>query len=181
VSKIEGQSEHFMELYIPVSRQISNYCRALTGNKDIARDLLQDTLLSAFESMATIRNKDSFLYYLCATAKRIYMKQTRRNKFIGDSSEIDKWESISSEQEGDISMDIQILNKALDKLPVKQREALVLFEIVGFSLKEIKTMQGGGLSGVKSRIVRAREKLYSMLSDLESKGRKIGIDKKVEV
>jgi RNA polymerase sigma-70 factor (ECF subfamily) len=71
--------------------------------------------------------------------------------------------------EGDVSADIQILNQALSYLPQEQREAIVLFEIVGFSIEEIKAMQGGSLSGVKSRLVRARQKLADMLSDAESK------------
>ena len=64
-----------------------------------------------------------------------------------------------------MNYDIQVLYAALDKLPVKQKEAVVLFEISGFSLEEIKNIQGGTLSGAKSRVKRGREKLAILLND----------------
>jgi RNA polymerase sigma-70 factor (ECF subfamily) len=158
-----------MELYDPVRRHISNYCRSLTGNNDTARDLLQDALLAAYEGFENLRKQESFLFFLCGIARRIYLKQIRRNKFWADNKKIDSNLHIAIDMEGDVSADIQILNQALSYLPQEQREAIVLFEIVGFSIEEIKAMQGGSLSGVKSRLVRARQKLADMLSDAESK------------
>jgi len=40
-----------------------------------------------------------------------------------------------------------------------QREAIVLFELDGYSLEEIATIQGVTLSAVKTRLARGREKL----------------------
>jgi RNA polymerase sigma-70 factor (ECF subfamily) len=61
-----------------------------------------------------------------------------------------------------------VLDRALARLPEKQREAVILFEISGFSLAEIREIQGGSLSGVKSRIVRGRDNLANLLRDRES-------------
>jgi RNA polymerase sigma-70 factor (ECF subfamily) len=52
---------------------------------------------------------------------------------------------------------------ALSTLPEKQREAVTLFEISGLSLNEIMEIQGGSLSGVKSRVTRGREELARLL------------------
>jgi len=62
------------------------------------------------------------------------------------------------------NLDVEILYKALQKLPASQAEAIVLFEISGFSLNEITEIQGGTLSGVKTRLKRGREKLASILN-----------------
>jgi RNA polymerase sigma-70 factor (ECF subfamily) len=51
----------------------------------------------------------------------------------------------------------------LNKMPTKQKEAIVLFEISGLSLNEIHQIQGGSLSGVKSRIGRGRQHLEQKL------------------
>jgi DNA-directed RNA polymerase specialized sigma24 family protein len=59
--------------------------------------------------------------------------------------------------------DVAMLNRALARLPERQREAVVLFEISDLSLEEIRVIQGGSLSGVKSRIVRGRQKLAELL------------------
>jgi RNA polymerase sigma-70 factor, ECF subfamily len=181
VSIQNKHSEQFMELFIPVKRQISNYCRTLTGNGDVARDLLQDTLLAAYEGFGNLRKQDSFLFFLCGIARRIYLKQIRRNKFWADNNKIDSNHYVAFDLEGDISADIQILNKALSQLPPEQRESIVLFEIIGFSLEEIKAIQGGSLSGVKTRIVRARQKLLIMLADGESMKSVSDTTKKIKV
>ena len=59
----------------------------------------------------------------------------------------------------DIDHDVEVLYNLLGKLPPKQRECVVLFELSGFSLEEIRQLQGGTLSGVKSRLTRGREQL----------------------
>jgi RNA polymerase sigma-70 factor (ECF subfamily) len=171
----------FLELYTPVQQQISNYCRALTGNEDMARDLLQDALLAALDGFEGLRKKESFLFFLCGIARRIYLKQIRRNKFRADNSLIDANKHITSELDGETSIDIQLLYKALSQLPIEQREALVFFELMGFSLIEIQSFQGGSLSGVKSRIVRARQKLADTLTDQESKKPEHSTIKKIEI
>jgi len=55
----------------------------------------------------------------------------------------------------------------LERLPIREREAIVLFEITGLSIKEIQEIQGGTLSGVKSRMARARNRLKGMLVESE--------------
>ena len=44
-------------------------------------------------------------------------------------------------------------------MPPEQREAIVLFELDGFSIEEIAAMQQVSLSAIKSRLVRGRERL----------------------
>ena len=68
-----------------------------------------------------------------------------------------------SQPSAEVAMDVQLLYEALDNLPVKQRDAVILFEITGFSLEEIRAMQGGTLSGVKARVARGRRKLAKLL------------------
>ena len=71
----------------------------------------------------------------------------------------------SHELPPDLSPDVDLLYDYLDRLPHKYREAFLLFEFSGFSLKEIQKLQGGSLSGVKSRLTRAREQLRLWLND----------------
>jgi RNA polymerase sigma-70 factor (ECF subfamily) len=72
-----------------------------------------------------------------------------------------------------------VLYSALNKLKEKYREAIVLFEISGFTLDEIRDVQGGTLSGVKSRLKRGREMLEKiMLDNYSSKSKKIFSEKK---
>ena len=60
------------------------------------------------------------------------------------------------------------LYQALSRLPLAVREAIVLYEIEGFSQEEICNIQGGTLSGVKSRINRGRESLKKIIEAAET-------------
>jgi RNA polymerase sigma-70 factor (ECF subfamily) len=60
------------------------------------------------------------------------------------------------------------LYKALALLPDEQRECLVLFEITGFSIKEIMEIQNSSESAIKQRLKRGRAKLLEILT-FESK------------
>ena len=51
------------------------------------------------------------------------------------------------------------LHQALALLPDAQREAVILFEISGFNLKEVAEIQEASLSAVKQRLKRGRERL----------------------
>jgi RNA polymerase sigma-70 factor (ECF subfamily) len=65
----------------------------------------------------------------------------------------------------DTNHDVKLLNELLSKLPDKQREAIVLFELSGFSIEEIRDLQGGSLSGVKMRLSRGRDQLRLWLEE----------------
>lgn len=161
----------FLALYEPLHEQFARYCKAVAGEEQQARDLINETLLKAFEGFEKIRKKESFLYYLFGTAKRIWSNQNRRNKFWhnGEMSELGSQHFVQQNDNPEMNTDTHFLYRAMEQLPDEQREALVLFEILGFSLKEIQAIQKTGLSAVKARLARGRKKLESLLADVETK------------
>ncbi len=50
-------------------------------------------------------------------------------------------------------------------LPTSQRDAIVLYEISGFSMKEIAEMQNSTEGAVKTKVSRGRDRLREMLSE----------------
>ncbi len=157
-----------MALYRPCHDDFSRYCHGLTGSREDTGDLVGDSVLVALENYAKLRNKESFKAWLFGIAHRLMLHVYRRGKFQGKYSEEDAILLPDTEPSPDIHPDIEALYIALGKLPLKQREAIVLFELSGFKLEEIRKLQGGSLSGVKTRLKRAREKLREILSDKES-------------
>ena len=61
------------------------------------------------------------------------------------------------------SADHQVLNRALDELPVEFREVVVLRDLEGFSYKEIASIANIPTGTVMSRLARARERLKNIL------------------
>ncbi|MFI5201435.1 MAG: RNA polymerase sigma factor [Candidatus Kapaibacterium sp.] len=155
----------FMALLEPCLAKLSRYAHAMTKDVEDGRDLLSDAILLAYENFEKLRATEAFTSYIFTTTRRLYYRRERRKKLWGifpsGAEEIADERGPSAE----MRLDLEALDRALLALPEKQREAVVLFEISGLSLAEIREIQGGTLSGVKSRIVRGREKLAELLGE----------------
>ncbi len=141
------------------------YVRAMTKDTEQARDIVAETLLIALERFDTLRDPASFLFFLIAIARRHFW---RLRKWSGVFLRMEtKHEElvIDPAASQDLRPDIRLLHECIAQLPARQREALVLFEFSGLSLSEIQELQGGSLSGVKSRIARARQKLAGRMQE----------------
>ena len=152
-------------MYTPCHNGFLKYCRGLTGDRDDALDLAGEAALVVFENLERIRKKDSFKAYLFSVARRLRLQQYRRIRFRGVYDE--NLAELIPDQNSlpDANHDVTLLYDLLNKLPDKQREAIVLFELSGFSLVEIRELQGGTLSGVKMRLIRGRNQLRLWLKD----------------
>lgn len=164
----KAKKEIFLELLEPVWRQLSGYARALTGNTEDARDLVSDTLLSAFENFDKLKNSEAFKSYIFTIARRKFRRNKWRMRIFTGYDEANVFDFESNESQPDVKADVNLLYAAMQELPEKQREAVALFEISGLSLLEIQKVQGGTLSGVKTRIRRARQKLAEILGEKEA-------------
>lgn len=165
VEEMENKSkEEFLKYLLPNKQRLSNFARAMCKNNEDAKDVVAETILSVFENWNKINNKQAFLSYMFTTATRVYRKMYKKSKFIS-FFEHDDVENLRVSQYNAINFDVELLYKMLAKLPENQKEAIVLFEITGLSLEEIKVIQGGTLSGVKTRLKRGRKKLKELLAN----------------
>lgn len=165
----EDKQEEFMQLYNPVHLRLSRYCQTQTKSYEEARDLLSETVLVAYEQFDKLRNQETFLYFLFGIARNILLQKLRKEKLMSLFRQSRTRSSYEEEPKGPSNVDALILKSALQKLPSPQREAIVLFEISGFSIQEIATLQKTSLSNVKQRLLRARTKLKVLLKEREVK------------
>ena len=152
-----------MELLKPVQPNLERFVLAMTRDTETARDITAETILVAFERFETLRNPQAFLSFLFTIAVRIHRKQRNRAQRTAPLDQEILPEIIAPDTPPDIAADISALYSALQSLPEKQREAVVLFEITGLRMKEIREIQGGTLTAVKVRISRGRKKLAEVL------------------
>jgi RNA polymerase sigma-70 factor (ECF subfamily) len=166
--KLREKQERFECLLTPIWNQLARYCHAVAGEHEAARDLMSETLLLAFQHFHQLRNEATFKSYLFRIASRVHHnwreKAARQTPLTDELAMHLEKTSLRDDGEAALrSLEVGELYEALKRLPEKQREAIVLFEISGLSLKEVGEVQGGTLSGVKTRIVRGREALAIML------------------
>jgi len=158
------RQNRFLELYLPIADRLARYARAMTTCVDDALDVEAETLLIAFERMDTVRSPQAFLSFVFTIARRVKTHRTQRLSRFRPLMDNDAETFESHDRSPEVSADVRLLYEALSKLPHKQREAVVLFEIVGLPLEDIRDVQGGTLSGVKARVVRGRKKLAAHLT-----------------
>lgn len=131
------------------------------------KDLVQETILVVLQNWDKIQKKDSLLAFMISVAANRLKMQNRKLKHQ-TRLELEK-EAIktleSKTQSPELAYDIHMLYKAMDQLPTKEKECLVLFEISGFSIKEISDIINEGESAIKTRLSRTRQKLRQMLED----------------
>ena len=160
---ITQKQEQFLQLLQPVHARLWRFVLSITKDYYQAQDLLSETILASFERFETLKDKQAFTSFLFTIATRIHHHQQRR-KSLFETYNQEFIEYIeSTELSPDAAADISIVRDALSRLPAKQRETVVLFEISGFTLQEIRDIQGGTLSGVKSRLRRGRRDLARLL------------------
>lgn len=157
------QHAYFMRLYAPHHQQLLRYCESILRNPTEAEDVVGETALIALERLHTLRTEDAFAYFLFGIARNLIRRLQRRQKFWGLFS-IEQAQQLPAPTAPTLNEDVQALYQALDQLPKAQKEALILFELSGYSIKEIAVIQNSGISAVKQRLARGRRRLGTLLT-----------------
>ena len=160
----DKKQQEFLQHYEPIHERFERFCRArVYGNMDY-RDLMNETLLVAFEKFDTLRSKEAFLSFLFSVSVRILSNNNRKKKEDLVIKE-DQFVTIEDENANtQMDAEIHFLYQALAQLNDNQRESIILFEITGLSIKEIAAVQNASQSAVKLRLRRGRKKLTEILT-----------------
>jgi RNA polymerase sigma-70 factor (ECF subfamily) len=131
------------------------------------QDLVQETVLVVMQKWDRIQKKESLLAFMIGTAGRILQNQDRKSRretrFDPEQDSLRKLEAQT--QDPALAFDIHLLYEAMNQLGEKERECLILFEISGFSVKEVAEIQNDSEPAIKSRLSRGRQKLKVILED----------------
>lgn len=161
---MKDKQDAFLKLYEPVHERFERFCRARVYNEMDFRDLMNDSLLVAYEKFDTLRSKEAFLSFLFSICVRVlgnYHQKKRENRIPEGNAHLEIRDKSTNPQS---HADIHYLYEALTQLPHEQRESIILFEISGFSIQEITVIQNASESAVKQRLKRGREKLMEILT-----------------
>lgn len=139
------------------------YGRSLSGNADLADDLVQETMLKAWTARDRFVAGSSMRAWTHVILRNAYFSIARRNRFKGEWDELaaDLLLAVPAPQEGHVALgDLQ---RALMQLPAQQREALILMGASGMSCEDVAEISQCAVGTVKSRVARARATLRGLL------------------
>lgn len=165
-----SKQERFMQHYSPIHDRFERYCKTRAYGEFHFQDIMHDTLIVAFEKFEELKSTDAFLHFLFGTATRILAnyRKKKRPEYLQNLSvkyEHVKNENFSIEQQ----FEINDLYKCLQELDRVTSECIILYEVSGFSIKEIMCIQNLSESAVKQRLSRGRKQLLALLQSLEIK------------
>lgn len=136
---------------------------SLTGNVDQADDLVQEAMVRGLGHLHQFQpgtNIQSWLFTILRN--QFYTNYRKRRREVEDpDGGIAARLSVLPEQDG--HLDVEDLKVALTRLPIEQREALLLVDAQGFSYEETAEICGARIGTIKSRINRARTRLAELL------------------
>ena len=161
----ESPHKEFLDLYRPIHGQFAKFCGSHAYGIMETQDLVQESILQTMQHFGRLRDKEKLLYFMVGVANNISKNALRRKKFSAriDDARLRQLEGMISDPA--MALDIQYLYRAMNRLPLKMKEAVILFEINGMSMKEIAEVQQTSESAVKTCVSRGREKLRAMLSE----------------
>ena len=160
----------FLELYDTHADAIFRFCFFKTGNREVAKDLTQDTFIKAFnyfEKKKEVQNAKSFIYTI---AKNTVIDYWRKSKSVQESQLAEGFfESIAERNNTESNIDYSIFLSLLDKLPESDREVIILRFVEDMSSKDMAKLLDERENTILVRISRAKEKLKVLLKEVEDK------------
>ena len=136
----------------------------LTGDKDLAEDLVQDTLLKASLNITKFRGDSKFSSYLITIGINTYKNYLRKNKVRTENYNFEF--KVSHYGEDDLINHIRFkeaLNH-LNNMPYEKRISFILKHYYGYSIEEISEILKVSSGTTKSRIHNTIKKLREILS-----------------
>ena len=175
----QGDESAFKYLLSLYKKSIYKWSYYFIGNADLTEDIFQEVSMVLYSSLSKFRFKSQFPTYLYAIVKnishnklRVLIKE-RKNTITNYDTHSDIINQLpdnrtTSIEENERNSDVGIMNKAIVKIDSKFRECLLLFYIQEYSYKEIAKILSLKEGTVKSRISRAKEKLMSVITEMNS-------------
>ena len=149
------------QLWDQYSQRLLAFIRMRVGDAVEADDILQEVFIRVHRHLccqAQWNKPDGWFYQI---ARNLVIDHYRQRREV-----VEIPESIIAESDADEDPEAILalsLKEMIDALPEPYRQALILTEYQGLSQKQLAESQGLSISGAKSRVQRAREKLRDML------------------
>lgn len=167
---LAGNTEAYGILVERYKAMAYNLAFRMCGDEDTAKDLSQESFLSAYTSLREFRftaKFSSWLYSIVLNKCRDYLRASKPTVSTDDIAEVLPNRERSPEQTAADGQTKDRLQRALDALPYEYRQVLVLKHIEGLDYEEIAEVTGDGVAALKVRAHRGREMLRKELEKTE--------------
>jgi RNA polymerase sigma-70 factor (ECF subfamily) len=163
-----ANDDDFERLLTGMRPRLHRYCARMTGSAVDGEDVVQEVLikaLSARSAAAGIDNVEGWLFRIAHNASLDFLRARARSKMVSLTDEMD---FVSDDLDPDIAA---VSFRTFLELPVLQRCAVVLKDVLGHSLEEIAAIAECNQPAAKSALQRGRRRLKELVADGLDAGR----------
>jgi RNA polymerase sigma-70 factor, ECF subfamily len=171
---MKGIRERFENAVLPFLQPLYHLAFRLSGNAVDSSDLVQDTVLRAYQKFSSFSEGTNCKAWLFTIMYSIFVNRYRRKRHepvVMNPDDIDKRFAahVSTESEVRPALVGSEVEKALEQLPEVFRTPVILIDLEGFTYEEAAQVLVCPVGTVRSRLFRARKLLYLILQDYARK------------
>ena len=146
--------EEFTRLVLESEETLYKVSMSMLRNEKDCEDAVQTAILTSYEKLNTLKNEEYFKTWIVRILINTCNKQLNSRKKIVDIKDYQ-----NTTQTSNFSPEELEVRLAVEKLPLKIRQVVVLYYTEGFSVKDIKSILKIPEGTVKSRLSKGRELL----------------------
>jgi RNA polymerase sigma-70 factor, ECF subfamily len=155
---VRGDRQALEEVLMSVERRVYTLAWRLIGDPSAAEDITQEVLIRIAENLRRYRPESNFQGWVCRiTANQVH---DFRRAFRRPSVTVER----TAEYDGEREQQLARVQEALAVLTPKERDAIVMLDIEGYSSGEAASILGTLSITVRTRAAHARKKLRKYLS-----------------
>jgi len=175
----EGDVYAFEQIVHRYKEPLVNFIYHFLGDRSNAEDVVQETFIRVYKNKHLYRNIAKFstwIYTIASNLAKTELRRRRRRRILSisqmgfDDKDYDLPDHVKT-PEGivDGEMKESIIREAIEKLPAKFKEVVILRDVQEFSYEEISEILDIPIGTVKSRVNRGRQRLQKKLQYLLDK------------
>ena len=166
----DGKVEKLAILFERYQTMLYNFFLRLTGNRAASEDLVQEVFIRILKYRAGYQGENRFVVWMFQIARNAHVDFLRKKK--GEVALDDQFAEAPSQEllpgeRFEAGQEAVLVRRALDKLPPKKRELLVLFRFQNLKLREIAELLDVQVGTVKVQVHRALKDLSRIYFELQ--------------
>jgi RNA polymerase sigma-70 factor (ECF subfamily) len=153
-------------LAVEMRSQLHRYCARMTGSVIDGEDVLQEALLKAFEAAprtGPLDNPEGWLFRIAHNAALDFLRRRARHNAVHSDEDLDMIPASTS-----VVTEREIVAASLGtfmRLSVAQRGAVILRDVLGYSVDEVCTIMGSSIPATKGALQRGRTRLRELAQE----------------
>ena len=171
-----GDENAYATLVARYKDKLHNFIYYFVGDKDLAEDLVQDTMIRLFQKKHYYKEIAKFSTWIYTIARNLSISELRKNKnrrtfTISEMSKNKpnydlRDEKLGADRSLELKYDVEKIKEVIKRLSKPFRTVIILRDIENLSYEDISNIENVPVGTVKSRINRARLQLRRELKDI---------------